>query len=73
MFLRSKKIRIFAIPLIFTCLVLCMNVVSMEAGGCEDAFMRCIYDPFILMNTMTGGIYCGAGYLFCKKYIEPSK
>ena len=73
MFLRTRKIRILTVPLIFTCLVFCLNAVPLEAGRCEDAFMRCMNDPFIIMTAMTGGIYCGAGYLFCKKYIEPSK
>ncbi|MFW6137382.1 MAG: hypothetical protein ACOC5U_04810 [Candidatus Aminicenantaceae bacterium] len=43
---------------------------ALEAGKCEDAFLKCINDP---VNTMVpnGQLTCGLGYLFCKKYIEP--
>jgi hypothetical protein len=47
---------------------------GIHAAVCEEAFIRCIYDPDVnqFMNFMGSGvIYCGLGYVFCKKYIEP--
>ncbi len=44
------------------------------AGVCEEAFVRCAYDPDIIQffNFLGSGvIYCGAGYVFCKTYVEP--
>jgi len=44
---------------------------DLRAGVCEDAFVRCIGD---LYNQVLGGfgtIYCGVGFAFCKKYIDP--
>lgn len=73
MLLPTKRIRILVAALILICLVFGMNVVSMQAGGCEDAFLRCLYDPFNLVNQISGGVYCLSGYIFCKKYIEPSQ
>ena len=70
MLVRSKRFRILAATLIFVGLALGMNVISLEAGGCEDAYLRCVYDPYILLNGLFGGMYCASGYLFCKKYIE---
>lgn len=41
----------------------------LELHSCERAFFRCLRDPFTKIS-LTGPIYCGIGYLFCKKYIE---
>lgn len=45
------------------------NSSFLKAGDCEKAFFKCLYDPF-LVNTLFAPIYCGIGYIFCKKYIE---
>lgn len=42
---------------------------DMYAGECENAMVRCMDDPYWHM-TLAGPLYCAAGYLFCKKYIE---
>lgn len=47
---------------------------GLGAGVCEEAFVRCFYDPNIIQffNFMgTGGFYCGLGYVFCRTYVEP--
>jgi hypothetical protein len=41
----------------------------LKAGNCEIAFYRCINDPLWVGNFL-GQVYCGTGYLFCKKYVE---
>lgn len=54
--------------LVVFCLVFALHVGYVGAASCEDGLVRCMHDP---INTVTygGGIYCGIGYLFCKKYI----
>jgi len=47
---------------------------GLGAGICEEAFVRCFYDPDIIQffNFMgSGGIYCALGYVFCRTYVEP--
>lgn len=36
----------------------------LHAGTCEDAFARCMVDV-----GWTSPLYCGVGWVFCKKYI----
>jgi hypothetical protein len=50
------------------CLLFALQTAYVEAGSCEEGLVRCMYDP---INSVTygGAIYCGIGYLFCKKYI----
>jgi hypothetical protein len=57
---------------IILAVVVCLSVLSpaLQAGKCEDAFSRCLKDP-VMMILMTGKANCAAGYLFCKKYVEP--
>ena len=43
--------------------------VGLHAAECENALARCMNDPYWHM-TLAGPVYCAAGYLFCKKYIE---
>jgi len=43
--------------------------VNVHAGECENALTRCMNDPYWHM-TLAGPVYCAAGYLFCKKYVE---
>ncbi len=42
---------------------------GLNAKACEDGFMRCMSDP-IYSSIHVGALYCGLGYLFCKKYVE---
>lgn len=55
--------------LVVFCLIFSLQVGYVEAAGCEDALVRCMYDP-INSVTFGGAIYCGIGYLFCKKYMS---
>jgi hypothetical protein len=67
--IRMKSIK----AIVIICLAaICLSTLSpaLHAGKCEDAFFSCINDP-INMILMTGKTNCAAGYLFCKKYIEP--
>lgn len=46
----------------------------LEAGICEEAFVRCIYDPDLnqFYNFLVSvPLYCSLGYVFCKTYVEP--
>jgi hypothetical protein len=62
---QSKKI----IPLlaIFIALI-SINLASFGDGHCEEAFYFCWVEHW--WEGFDGAIYCGIGYLFCKKYIE---
>ena len=42
------------------------------AGICERAFFECLTDPLNQAMGYLGMIYCGIGYAFCKKYIDPA-
>jgi hypothetical protein len=47
---------------------------GLGAGICEEAFVRCVYDPdlnqfFNFMGSLP--IFCGLGYVFCKTYVDP--
>ncbi len=46
---------------------------SLGAAICEEAFVRCIYDPDVsLFNFLGSGvIFCSLGYVFCRTYVEP--
>jgi hypothetical protein len=46
----------------------------LEAGICEESFVRCIYDPDLnqFFNFLASvPIYCSLGYVFCRTYVEP--
>jgi len=64
---RSKKILVTltALCVVFG-LVTGLAVPELHAGPCEDAYKRCVatigYSPV--------SMYCGVGWVFCKKYIE---
>jgi len=68
------KIDIMKRKRIVTCVLLCvmwmiaMGITPLQAGKCEDAFMRCIHDPFWMH--MFGSLYCANGYVFCVKYVK---
>ena len=69
----SPPVRAAAV-LVLAAVLLGPCAAGLGAGVCEEAFVRCIYDPDVnqLMNFMgSGALYCGLGYVFCKKYIEP--
>lgn len=53
---------------------LAVLVPFLEAGICEEAFVRCIYDPDLnqFYNFLASiPIYCSLGYVFCRTYVEP--
>ena len=64
---RNTKRIAFILAVVFFLIV--ASPVFVKANNCEIAFYRCIHDPLWVGNFL-GQIYCGAGYLFCKKYIE---
>jgi hypothetical protein len=49
-------------------------VPGLSAGICEESFIRCVYDPDLILYLPIMGshpLYCGLGYVFCKVYVEP--
>jgi hypothetical protein len=49
-----------------------LGVAFLEASVCEEAFILCMFDqgpiyPFEFVRMA----FCGNGYYFCKKYIDP--
>ncbi len=64
---RRKKRWLSAAFLVF--LALGWVSVDLSAGGCEKGFFMCVSDPY-WQATPFGVVFCGSGYLFCKKYIE---
>jgi len=59
----------FTIGMVFMVLFLCIGMIDLHSGGCENAFMRCSQDPY-WQAVAFGVVYCVTGYVFCKKYIE---
>lgn len=57
------------IGMVFVVLFLCVGMIDLHSGGCEKAFMRCSQDTY-WQAVAFGVVYCGIGYVFCKKYIE---
>jgi hypothetical protein len=43
----------------------------LRAGVCEEALVRCLDDLYNQVFGPFGTVYCGIGFAFCKKYIEP--
>lgn len=65
----NKRKKGITIGMVFIVLFLCIGMTELHSGECEKAFLRCTYDP-IWQAAAFGIVYCGTGYLFCKKYIE---
>ncbi|MFC2157906.1 hypothetical protein ACFLT9_08730 [Acidobacteriota bacterium] len=68
--LRKERISVFKrgiILIILMAVLLGLSPMEIQAGGCEKAFVNCVYDPF--MNIIAS-VFCLNGYIFCKKYIE---
>jgi len=68
----KKRFQKFIIK-VALCLFICLMLFSffsvyLEAGRCEDAFSVC-WGYFWLIGP-AGLVYCGAGYLFCLKYLR---
>lgn len=66
--IKKRKSKIALVLAVFA-LFFCLHSAKLEAAKCEEAFFRCINDPFVGTN-LAGPLYCGVGYVFCKKYIE---
>ena len=69
----SGRIRAAAL-LVLAAVCLAGMAPALGAGICEEAFVRCFYDPDIIQffNFMgSGGMFCAAGYVFCRTYVEP--
>jgi len=70
-----KKISLILMIILTTLTVIVTPVVSArEEGRCEEAYENCVDDAVgfffltgLFLNYM---IYCTAGYVFCKKYLE---
>jgi hypothetical protein len=58
-----------AVGLLFVFLFLFAGTTALHSGGCEQAFLRCIHDPY-WQAVPFGIVYCSTGYAFCLKYIE---
>lgn len=74
--MRQKNIQrlhaVFSVGLL-ALLIFGMGAVFLEASVCEEAFIVCMFDPgpmypfdFVRIG------FCGNGYYFCKKYIDPA-
>lgn len=64
-FKNIKKIGLF---LVIVALIFSLGTTFIEAWSCEEAFALCWIDYLYMPDI--GFVYCGTGYLFCKKYIE---
>jgi len=65
----NKRMKGLTIAMVFVVLFLCVGMIDLHCGECEKAFKRCTKDPY-WQAVAFGIVYCAAGYLFCKKYIE---
>jgi hypothetical protein len=44
---------------------------EVRAGVCDEALWRCLDDLYNQVLGPFGTVYCGIGFAFCKKYIDP--
>ena len=61
-----------AAGLIFLSLFLGFQAFTLRGGPCEEALGRCFDDIFTQAFASFGIVYCGIGFAFCKKYIDPA-
>ncbi|MFC2166052.1 hypothetical protein ACFLT2_13785 [Acidobacteriota bacterium] len=61
----KKNVRKIPTFLIILGLLFSFSVIDLQAGRCESAFNRCMWEVGFVSPH-----YCGAGWVFCKKYIE---
>lgn len=45
---------------------------DLRAGVCEEALFRCLGDFYSQVLGAFGTVYCGIGFAFCKKFIDPA-
>ena len=64
-----KRTKGVAIGMALIVLFFCAGMTELHSGDCEDAFLRCSYDPY-WQAVPFGVVYCMIGYAFCLKYIE---
>jgi hypothetical protein len=68
---RFGKVTAVALLVLGLGLGLGIGAVDLRANVCEEALVRCMDDFF---NQVLGGfgmVYCGIGFAFCKKFIDP--
>lgn len=63
-----KRLKTIAILLVAFVLLLSFLAVPVEARSCEEAFFDCWND--FTWAPLSGAVFCGAGYIFCIKYIR---
>lgn len=64
--------KMWGIVLTLAVMLCVLEAIPLQAGRiCEDALMRCLDDPFNQAIGYIGTVYCGIGWAFCKKYIDP--
>jgi hypothetical protein len=69
----NRKIgKMTAAALIFVSLFLGLQAFALRGGTCEEALGRCLDDIFTQAIGPFGTVYCGIGFAFCKKYIDPA-
>ncbi len=61
----KKTLRKSTILLVVLGLLFSFVVIDLQAGRCNNAFNRCMWEVGFITP-----LYCGAGWVFCKKYIE---
>ena len=61
----KKNVRKITTLLMVLGLLFSFAVIDLRAGRCEDAFKKCMWEVGFVTP-----LYCGAGWVFCKKYIE---
>jgi hypothetical protein len=71
--LNRKTGKATAAALIFASLFLGLQAFTLRGGTCEDALNRCFDDVFTQAFGTFGMLYCGIGFAFCKKYIDPAE
>ena len=48
-----------------------IGAADLRANACEEALVRCLDDFFNQVLGAFGTGYCGIGFAFCKKFIDP--
>ena len=68
---RFGKIAAAALLVLILGFGLGLGAPEVRAGVCEEALFRCVDDFYNQVLGPFGTVYCGIGFAFCKKYIDP--
>jgi hypothetical protein len=70
--MKSRFGKATVIALLLLGLGLGLGTLDLRANVCEEALVRCLDDFYTQVLGGLGTVYCGIGFAFCKKFIDPA-